>query len=143
MTVGEGLDVDDDLFAHLDRYTGNILADIRYAQYEPVGKMMAWGIGLHKGEAGPVNYWFNMVYLALVLLLCVSGVVMWWKRRPVGALRLAAPPMPQDLPLWKGGVLVALAVALAFPMAGVALLGVMAFDVAVLGTVPMLKRALS
>ena len=104
---------------------------------------MAWGIGLHKGEAGPLNFWFNAVYLALVVFLCVSGVVMWWMRRPVGAARLAAPPMPADLPMWKGAVLVALATAMAFPMAGVALLVVLVLDLIVLANLPILKRLVS
>ena len=140
---GDGFTPSDDRFVHIDQYTGNILADIRYADYKPLAKLMAWGIGLHKGEAGPLNFVFNLVYIALVLLLCFSGVVMWWKRRPAGAFRLAAPPMPADLPLWKGAVLVALAVSLAFPMAGVALLCVLAIDVLVLTRIPVLKRAFS
>ena len=108
-----------------------------------MGKLMAWGVGLHKGEAGPVNFWFNVVYLSLVVFLCVSGVVMWWMRRPAGAARLAAPPLPADLPMWKGAALTALAVSLAFPMAGVALLIVMALDLVVLANLPVLRRAMS
>ena len=64
-------------------------------------------------------------------------------RRPSGAGRLAAPPIPRNMPLWKGAVLVALALAMAFPMAGVALLGVVALDVLVLTQMPALKRVLS
>ena len=140
---GDGFTPSDDRFVHIDRYTGNVLAEVRYADYKPVGKMMAWGIGLHKGEAGPVNFWFNMVYLALVIFVCISGLVMWWKRRPAGALRLAAPPSPADLPFWKGAVLVGLALSFAFPMAGISILIVLAVDVLVLSNVPALKRALS
>jgi uncharacterized iron-regulated membrane protein len=140
---GDGFSPSDDRFVHIDRYTGNILADIPYDAYPLLGKAMAWGIGLHKGQAGPVNFWFNVVYLALVVFLCVSGGVMWWLRRPVGASRLAAPPLPADLPMWKGAVLVGLFVAMVFPMAGVALLAVMLVDVVVLANLPVLKRALS
>ena len=140
---GDGFTPSDDRFVHIDRYTGNILADVPYADYPLLGKAMAWGIGLHKGEAGPLNFWFNAVYLALVVFLCVSGVVMWWMRRPVGAARLAAPPMPADLPMWKGAVLVALATAMAFPMAGVALLVVLVLDLIVLANLPVLKRLVS
>ena len=96
---GDGFTPSDDRFVHIDQYTGNILADIRYAEYKPVAKLMAWGIGLHKGEAGIVNYVFNLAYIALLLFVCVSGVVMWWKRRPAGAGRLVAPPMPEVISL--------------------------------------------
>jgi uncharacterized iron-regulated membrane protein len=68
---------------------------------------------------------------------------MWWQRRPAGAVRLAAPPMPADLPMWKGAVLVALATAMAFPMAGAALLVVLVLDLIVLANMPVLKRLIS
>lgn len=139
----DGVSPSGDRFVHIDRYTGNVLADVGYPDYSPVAKLMAWGIGLHKGMAGPVNFAFNLLALALVLLLCVSGVVMWWKRRPAGALRLAAPPMPRDLGLWKGAVVVGLAVSLAFPMAGVSILVISLVDLVLIARVPVLKRAFS
>lgn len=131
-----------DRFVHIDRYTGNILADVGYADYEPVGKLMALGIALHKGTAGIASFAFNLVYLAAVLFICVSGIVMWWKRRPAGA-RLGAPPRPQEIPYAKGALLITLALSLAFPMLGVTLLAVIVLDLVILSLVPPLKRALS
>lgn len=139
----DGVTPSNDRFVHIDRYTGNVLADIGYADYKPLGKVMAWGIGLHKGLAGTWNFVFNLAFIALLLLVCTSGVVMWWRRRPSGAGRLVAPPLPSELPLWKGAVLVALATSLAFPMAGITLLVVLAIDLLLVSNVPVLKRALS
>jgi uncharacterized iron-regulated membrane protein len=68
---------------------------------------------------------------------------MWVKRRPSGAARLAAPPRPDLVPLTKGVVLIALVMAMAFPVLGLTLLVVLAFDLIVLGAVPPLRRALS
>ena len=133
----------DDRFVHIDRYTGKVLADVRVADYPLVGQGMAWGVALHKGMAGTWNFVLNLVALALILLVCVSGVVMWWKRRPAGAGRLAAPPMPRDLPFWKGAVLVGLLVSFAFPLAGLTILAVLALDVLVLARVPAMKRLVS
>lgn len=132
-----------DRTVHFDRYTGYMLADIGYADYSLVARAMAQGIALHKGLAGTWNWVLNVVLLCLIVLVNVSGVIMWWKRRPQGAFRLAAPPMPRDLPMWKGAVLLALAVAMAFPMAGLAILAVIAIDVLLLARAPMLKRMLS
>lgn len=128
---------------HIDQYTGNILADIRYADYSPMAKVMAWGIGLHKGLAGLWNFVLNLVIIVLIIALCVTGMVMWWKRRPVGAGRLVAPPMPEDITLWKGAVLTVLALSLAFPMAGITLLLVVAIDYVVISRIPALKRLVS
>lgn len=132
-----------DRTVHFDRYTGNLLADIGYGDYSVMAKSMAQGIALHKGLAGTWNYVLNLVLLALIFMVNVTGIIMWWKRRPTGAMRLAAPPLPRDLPMWKGAILVALALAMAFPMAGVSLLAVIAIDALILMRIPALKRALS
>jgi len=115
-----------DRFVHIDRYSGNILADVGFADYSVVGKLMAWGIALHKGMAGPINFAFNLVYLALVLLLCISGVVMWWKRRPAGSL--AAPLYAKDFRLTTGVAVIALALSVLFPLGGIAILLFAVFD---------------
>ncbi|MFN4202211.1 MAG: PepSY-associated TM helix domain-containing protein [Tabrizicola sp.] len=137
------IDPTQDRTVHFDRYTGKLLADVGYDDYSLMAKAMAWGIALHKGLAGTWNFVVNLVLLAIIVMSSITGIVMWWKRRPSGAARLAAPPMPSDVPLWKGAVLVALVIAMAFPMAGLALIAVIALDVIVLANVPVLKRALS
>lgn len=132
-----------DRTVHIDQYTGKILADVRYEDYSVLGKAMAVGIALHMGTLGMWSVLANTVFCLMVLFFCVSAVVMWWKRRPAGASRLAAPPMPRDMPLWQGAALVGLAVSLAFPMAGFALLIVLALDTLILSRLPALRRALT
>ncbi|MEM9439293.1 MAG: PepSY domain-containing protein, partial [Pseudomonadota bacterium] len=78
-----------------------------------------------------------------IVFICVSGVVMWWKRRPSGALRLAPPPLPVDLPLWKGAVFIGLLLSLAFPLVGLTLLAAMALDLLIISRVPTFRRAFS
>jgi uncharacterized iron-regulated membrane protein len=131
-----------DRTVHVDRYTGNILADVRFEDYSLAGKAMAVGIALHMGTMGLWSVLANTLVCLSVLFLCASSVVMWWKRR-AGGFRLSAPPLPRDMPLWKGAVLVALAVSLAFPMAGVTLLAVLALDLLILQRIAPLKRVLS
>ncbi len=139
----DGVNPNADRTVHLDRYNGAVLADIGYADYGLIAKAMAWGIGLHKGLAGTWNFILNLVLLAMILMTCVSGIVMWWKRRPTGAARLAAPPVPVDVPMAKGVVLIALALSLAFPVLGLTLLAVLALDLLIVSRIPALKRALS
>ena len=62
----------------------------------------------------------------MILLSSVSGLVIWWKRRPQG--RLGVPPLRHDLPTWKTGVLIILALAIAFPLVGASLLAVWLLD---------------
>jgi uncharacterized iron-regulated membrane protein len=108
-----------DRFVHIDQYTGNILADVRFGDYPFVGKLMAWGISLHKGMAGWWNLAFNSVYLALVIFSCVSGVLMWWKRRPVG--QLGSPKYTRDYKVPVGVLVLGALLALAFPLGGLAI----------------------
>lgn len=132
-----------DRTVHLDQYTGRILADVRFADYSVPGKAMAVGIALHEGQTGLWNVIVNGLFCLAVFLLCVSGIIMWWLRRPAKAMRLAAPPLPQQVPLARGVMLIALLLSMAFPMLGLTLLAVIALDLVVLSALPGLKRALS
>ncbi|MBL4926687.1 PepSY-associated TM helix domain-containing protein [Fuscibacter oryzae] len=132
-----------DRTVHIDRYSGKILADVRFADYPLGGKAMAVGIALHEGQLGWWNVALNWAFCASIWGVSLSGLVMWWKRRPDGALRLAAPPVPADVPLAKGVVLITLALSLAFPVLGLTLLAILVLDVVLLSPIPFLKRALS
>jgi uncharacterized iron-regulated membrane protein len=132
-----------DRTVHIDQYTGKILADVRYDDYSLAGKAMAVGIALHMGTLGLWSVLANTVVCLSVLFLCVSSLVLWWKRRPAGASRLAAPPLPKEMPLWQGAALVGIGVSMAFPMAGIALLSVLAIDSLILSRLPGLRRALT
>ncbi|WP_051927486.1 PepSY-associated TM helix domain-containing protein [Ruegeria halocynthiae] len=132
-----------DRTVHVDQFTGKILADIRYADYSLMGKSMAIGIPFHMGLMGTWNFILNLAFCLSVIFVCVSGVVMWIKRRPQGAGRLAAPPMPAELPLWKGAVLIGLFTAMAFPLVGITLLIVLAFDLLLVSNIPAMKRVMS
>ncbi|UWQ98035.1 PepSY domain-containing protein [Rhodobacteraceae bacterium S2214] len=132
-----------DRTVHVDQYSGKILADVRFDDYSVAGKAMAVGIALHMGTLGLWSVLANTIICLSVLFLCVSSVVLWWKRKPAHAGRLSAPPMPKELPLWQGAMFVGLAVSMAFPMAGIALLCVLAVDAFILSWLPSLRYRLT
>lgn len=139
----DGPDPAADRTIHIDRYTGKVLADVAYADYSVYGKAMAWGIAFHEGDLGLWNKVLNTAFCLSMIFLPLSGLVMWWKRRPKGAARLAAPPKPRDAGLWKGAALAMLAVGIAFPLGGAAMLAVLVLDQVLIHVAPPLKRALS
>jgi uncharacterized iron-regulated membrane protein len=138
----DGPDPSADRTIHIDQFTGNVLADVRYADYSVYARMMAWGIAFHEGDLGVWNLALNTLFCLSIILVTASGLVMWWKRRP-SAARLGAPPRPAEIPYGKGALLVTLGLSLAFPMLGLTLLAVILLDLVILSAVPPLKRLVS
>ncbi len=131
-----------DRTVHLDRYTGKVLADVGYADYSVPAKAMAVGVAFHEGDMGTWNVALVTAFCLSVIAVSASGLVMWWQRRPRAAGRLAAPPVPQTVPMWKGAMALMLAVSMLFPLTGLTLLAVLALDTLVIARLPGLRRAL-
>jgi uncharacterized iron-regulated membrane protein len=123
---GDTADPTGDRTVHLDQYTGKVLADIRFADYSLAGKAMAAGIALHQGNAGLWNLVLNLVFCHAIMLLSISGAVMWWKRRPSGSL--GAPRYPRDFRAPAAIIAIGLAVIIAFPLTGLAVLAFLLVD---------------
>lgn len=139
---GDVTDARKDLTLHIDQYSGKVLANVGWAEYNLGAKAMASGIALHQGRYGLWNQLLGAAFCLLILFICSSGVVMWWLRRPAGAKRLHAPPMP-NVALWRGGAVIMLLLGLAFPLVGATLLTVLLLDLLVLRRVPVVKTALN
>lgn len=108
-----------DRTVHVDQYTGRILADVKFEDYPFFGKVMAVGIALHEGQMGWWNVVLNALYCLCVIFACVSGVVMWWKRRPAG--QLGSPLYPRNYRIPAGVLGLGALLALAFPLGGLAI----------------------
>jgi len=114
---------------HLDQYTGKPLIDMSYADYGPLGKGLEWGINVHMGQQFGLA---NQIILALaclgIVLLAVSGGVMWWKRRPKGSF--GVPPLPQDKRVLRGLIALLAIGGIIFPLVGISLLVMLVLDIA-------------
>lgn len=115
-----------DRTVHIDQYTGKILADVRFADYSLPGKAMAIGIALHEATMGWWNTVLNTVYCLSVIFVTISGLVMWWMRRPVGAL--GAPRYPRDYRVPRFILGAGLVVAVLFPLTGLAIIAFAIID---------------
>jgi uncharacterized iron-regulated membrane protein len=75
-----------------------------------------------------------------IVFMCVSGPVMWWRRRPRGAARVGAPR--GRMPIRGTPVLAVLLIGLGvfLPLFGISLLAVLLLDRLVLRRVPALGR---
>jgi len=110
---------------HLDRFTGEVLADIRYADYPAMGKAMAASIPAHQGDLGGWNWLLNLLLLLAVIALVITGVAIWWRRRPKSSRRLSPPATSQHAKAVMASMAI---VALLFPLSAALLALVIAID---------------
>lgn len=108
-----------DRTVHIDQYSGKIIAEVNFADYGLGGKAMAAGIALHQGNLGWWNIALNLLFCAAIVLIALSGVLMWWKRRPSGTL--AAPRYPRRYRAPWPVIVIAIVVCVAFPLTGAAI----------------------
>lgn len=111
---------------HLDRYSGWVLGDLGFADYGWAAKGVELGVQLHMGNYfGRANQVVMLIACLGVVMLSITGPVMWWRRRPKGGLgapRELSPPRLRTL------ALITLALGVVFPLAGGSLLLVLVVD---------------
>ncbi|WP_310597743.1 PepSY-associated TM helix domain-containing protein [Aeromonas aquatica] len=116
-----------DATLHIDQYSGKVLADVRWQDYGPVAKTVETGVMLHTGKLyGWPHQLVMLIICLMVLLSAVSGLWIWWSRRPQG--RLAAPPLPAKLPPMRGAIAVLVLLGVCFPLVGASMLVIWLLD---------------
>lgn len=126
---------------HIDQYSGKVLADVRWQDYGIVPKAVELGISIHMGKYfGWANQLLMLLACLLLVVLCLSGTVMWWRRRPDG--RLGAPALA-DYDHWRVPLAIVAILGIAFPLVGLSLIAVLLLDYGVLSRLPSLKRLLN
>ncbi len=116
-----------DATLHIDQYSGKVLADVRWQDYGPVAKTVETGVMLHMGKLYGWPHQLAMLLICLLVLLSsVSGLWIWWSRRPSG--RLAAPPLPASLPPMRGAIALLILLGICFPLVGGSMLVIWLLD---------------
>lgn len=106
---------------HLDQYSGKVLMDLGADRIGAIGRVTEWGVSVHQGgEYGWINQMVMLLGCVALMLLCVSGVVVWWKRRPTGSF--APPPCRQGDRLALGAIAIAVVIGVVFPLLGASML---------------------
>lgn len=128
----------DEATIHIDQYTGAVLADYRYQHYEPIGKLMAWGITVHKGlEYGLMNQLLLLLLCIGVIGVTISGVILWWKRKPTE--HIGAPKTP-DGKTAIGFMILMIIMGIIFPLVGLSLVFIILLDWLIIRRVQKLKK---
>lgn len=123
--------VQDSRSLYVDAASGRLLGDIGYDQFGAGAKAIELGIYTHQGtQFGQANRIVMLMGCIGVWLLAISGLVMWWKRRPpnLSRRRLGAPPAPPG-PRARAAVLgIVLPLAILYPLTGLSLIAAVLLD---------------
>ncbi|MCG9916278.1 MAG: PepSY domain-containing protein [Phenylobacterium sp.] len=108
---------------------GQVSADIAYGDFGPAAQVIEWGVATHQGrQYGEFNRWLMLAGCVAIWVLALSGLAMWWLRRPRG--RLGIPPRTTSPRRHLVLVLVVTPFALIFPLVGGSLMFAVAVDFA-------------
>ena len=133
-----------DRTVHIDRYSGKVLADIRFDDYNAFGKFMAAGIAIHMGTLGLWSVVANILFCLAVIGICISGYLMCWQRRPsaqeVAGLKPPARGIKRSIPVWF--MMVLLVVAIIFPTAIIAIISIFLLDFLIISRFSILQKLL-
>lgn len=126
---------------HIDQYSGEVLADVRWKDYGLVPKAVEMGVAVHMGKYfGLANQLLMLAAALITMLLSITGVVLWWQRRPSGSGLLGAPEMPPYVENWRLPLVTVAVLGFIFPLVGFSLIIVLLLDRFVLNRIPALKR---
>lgn len=123
--------VEDTRILYLDPHSGRVRADVRYDQFGPGAKAFEWGIAVHQGtQYGWLNRYLMLGGCIAIWVLAISGLVMWWKRRPpkLGARRLGAPVAPSGGRVRAAVLGIVLPLAVLYPLTGLSLVVALLLD---------------
>lgn len=83
-------------YLFFDRHNGAVLERYHWDDLGKVGRITTLGVAFHEGRLfGWPNQLLNLIAVLGVIGLCITGPVMWWKRKP--AKGLGSPRVPAKL----------------------------------------------
>lgn len=136
-------DVSQEKTIYVDQYSGKVVAKYGYANYSVLSKTVSWGIAGHEGRSmGPwsgVNQFITVAFCLGIVALCVTGPIIWWRRRKAMG-GLAAPR--GRLPVFTTWGLLVLMIGLGIfmPLFGASLVVIFLIDWLVIRRSSLLKK---
>lgn len=116
-----GARVEETRTLYLRPQDGAVLADVGYADFGPAAQAIEWGVQVHQGrQYGELNRVLMLAGCVATWGLTITGLAMWWIRRP--SRRFGAPPPPTNLRDYDLALLIVAPFALLFPLVGASLI---------------------
>jgi len=122
-----------------DPKTGAVVSRENFSQRLLFDRMVGIGVAAHEGQLfGLFNQMLGLATAMGLVMLCVSAVVLWWRRRNVGVL---GAPIPLSAPRYPVAVVAAVvALAVYLPEMAASLILVLLVEKFVLSRIPSVSR---
>lgn len=103
-----------------DRWSGRLIAENGWDRYGVGAKAIELGVQIHMGRYfGLANQLLMLLPCIAIVVLVVSGVTMWWRRRPRGSF---GAPQPVSGARLRGAVTMLVAAGVVLPLFGASLI---------------------
>jgi uncharacterized iron-regulated membrane protein len=123
----------------IDAGTGAILTRLNFSQRPWMDRIVGVGVAAHEGHLfGWLNQLVNLFTALGLILLCISAIVLWWRRRPAGAL--GAPVALSTPHITVALMALILALAIYLPLFGLSLLLAVLAERLILQRIPIATR---
>lgn len=122
----------------VDGASGEIVSRENFNDRHIIDQIVGYGIAAHEGRLfGWPNQLLGLVTAVGLVLLSVSGIVMWWRRRNPGTL--GTPPPSRSPYALIPILLIVLALAVYLPLFGMSFLVVVVLEYVVLRRIPAVR----
>jgi uncharacterized iron-regulated membrane protein len=123
----------------LDPVTGAVLQRVNFSQRPWIDRVVGTGVAAHEGHLfGWLNQLVSLFTATGLVLISISAIILWWRRRPEGIL---GAPLPLGKPRFTFGF-AALIIALGtyLPLFGLSILFVTIIERFILRRMPLAQR---
>jgi len=122
-----------------DPQTGAIVGRVNFNQTMLLDRIVLTGVAVHEGQLfGVANQLLGLLTALGLITLCVSALVMWWRRRYDGVL---GAPLPMERPRWSLALIAAvLVLGLYLPELGISFVLTFLVERFILSRIPFTRR---
>jgi uncharacterized iron-regulated membrane protein len=123
----------------LDPETARVIRTEGFDGRHPIDKVIGYGIAAHEGQLfGLANQLLGVLTAIGLITLSISGLVIWWRRRPLG--QLGAPPaLPEGRVAAGVGVLIVVFGVL-LPVLGISMIAIALLERLALRHIPGVRH---
>lgn len=119
--------------------TGKIVSRDGFRQLHPIDRLVSIGIAAHEGQLfGWPNQLLGLLTAVGLILICLSGLVLWWQRRDRGVL--GAPKASLSPRVSLGLIVLVAALGIYLPLFGISLIIVLLLERTVLRRIPAVRN---